>query len=190
MNVKSAIELRRAYRSLQKVEITQEIIKSLGKAASLAPSCFNYQPWRFAFVYDEKILEKLFPALSRGNQTWASKASMIIVAFAKKEDDCIIKGGDFEREYYLFDVGQAVAYLILQATELGLVAHPIAGYDPKLVHEIIAIPTTYTIINLIIIGKKDVSNEFLSEKQKKTELERPTRLPSNKIVYHNRFMEN
>lgn len=30
-------------------------------------------------------------------------------------------------EYYLFDAGMSVAFLILRATELGIVAHPIAG---------------------------------------------------------------
>jgi len=115
---------------------------------------------------------------------------MIIVAFAKKEEDCIIKGAEFEREYYLFDVGQAVGYLILQATELGLVAHPIAGYNPKKVHEHLSIPTDFTVINLIIVGKKDANIEHLSEKQRKSEFERPARLPMNKIVFHNRFTES
>ena len=189
MDVKTAIEHRRAYRSLKKIEITPNIIESLGKVASLAPSCFNCQPWRFVYVYDEEILEKVFTALSTGNQTWATKASMIIVAFAKKEDDCAIQGDIFERNYYLFDVGQAVAYITLQATELGLVAHPIAGYKPKLIREILSIPTSYNIINLIIVGKKDENNDNLSEKQRKSELDRPARLSLNKIVFHNRFTE-
>ena len=60
MDVKTAIENRRADRSLQKIEITQSIIDSLEKAVSLAPSCFNYQTWRFIFVYEEEMLEKLF----------------------------------------------------------------------------------------------------------------------------------
>jgi nitroreductase len=190
MNVKTAIDLRRAYRALQKVDISQDMIDILSKAASLAPSCFNYQPWRFVFVYEKEMLEKVFSSLSSGNQIWASKASMIIVAFAKKEDDCVIIQNDYEREYYLFDVGQAVAFLILQATELDLVAHPIAGYNPKQVHEILSIPSNYTIITLIIVGKKNENTQYLSEKQRKTELERPVRLSYNKTVFHNRFTEN
>lgn len=190
MNVKNAIESRRSYRALEKVEITQELIETLGTAASLAPSCFNYQPWRFVFVYEKKLLDQLFLSLSSSNQTWATNASMIVVVFAKKEDDCVIDRGDYNREYYLFDVGQAVSFLILQATELELVAHPIAGYNPKLVHETLAIPITYKVINLIIVGKKNSNLEKLSDKQRKIEFERPARLPLNKIVFHNHFMEN
>ena len=190
MDVKTAIETRRAYRSLEKVEISQEIIEILGNAASLAPSCFNYQPWRFIFVYEKKVLDQLVSALSSSNQTWATNASMIIVAFTKKEDDCVIDREGYNREYYLFDVGQAVSYITLQATELGLVAHPIAGYNPKLVHEILTIPTSYVVINLIIVGKKNPNIDHLSEKQKVTEVERPKRLSLNKIVFHNRFLKN
>ncbi len=190
MDVKTAIETRRAYRSLKKIEITQDIIDTLGNAASLTPSCFNYQPWRFIFVYEERELKQLFTALTSSNQTWATKASMIIVAFAKKEDDCVIDRDGYNREYYLFDIGQAVSYLILQATELELVAHPIAGYNPNLVHEILSIPTNYKVITLIIVGKKNSNLELLSDKQRETEIERPARLPINKIVFHNRFVEN
>ena len=190
MDVKNAIEKRRSFRSLRKVEITQEILDSLSKAASLAPSCFNNQPWRFIFVYNKKILEKVFKALSAGNQTWATKASMIIAVFSKKEDDCVSKGGEIQREYYLFDVGMATAFMMLQASELELVAHPIAGYNPDEIHQILSIPRSYNVINLLVVGKKDPHNENLSDSQKKMELTQPARKPINKIVFHNRYMEN
>jgi nitroreductase len=51
-----AIEARRAYRSLDPVAITKNLIKDLARSASLAPSCFNYQPWRFIFVKDPDVL--------------------------------------------------------------------------------------------------------------------------------------
>jgi nitroreductase len=189
MDVHHAIANRRAYRALQKFEINQNILNSLANAASLAPSCFNKQPWRFVFVYEEKTLNKMFTALSPSNKLWATRASLIIVVFSKKEDDCISKGGKIEREYYLFDVGMATAFMILQASELELVAHPIAGYNPNEVHEILSIPSSYNIINLLIVGKKDPDVSHLSEPQRKIELTRPVRKPLNKIVYHNRYME-
>lgn len=59
MNVKEAIEKRRAYRSLEPVTINEELIRDLAECASLTPSCFNYQPWRFVFVYEKSLLEEL-----------------------------------------------------------------------------------------------------------------------------------
>jgi nitroreductase len=149
MTVMQAIEKRRAYRLLKPVEITDHILEQLGKAAQLAPSCYNNQPWRFIFVRKKEILNRMFEALSSGN-AWAKKASCIIAVFGKKKDDCVIK----EREYYLFDLGLATSAVILQATELGLVAHPIAGFSPQKVKEITGIPGEYTVISLVIIGAK------------------------------------
>ena len=177
MEVREAIEARRAYRSLEKTEITKDIIRDLAKSAGLAPS------WRFVFVYDEEILHLMFEALSPGNK-WAQACSMIVVVFSKKDDDCHIK----EREYYLFDTGMATGLLILRATELGLVAHPIAGYNPNKVGEILGIPDEYNIITLIIVGKhSDDIGPLLNEAQVEIEGKRPERLSIDKFVYLNRY---
>ncbi|MCS7257942.1 MAG: nitroreductase family protein [candidate division WOR-3 bacterium] len=182
MTVKEAISNRRAYRSLNPVPITQELIFELASAVQLAPSCFNNQPWRLVFVYDPEVLDKLKKTLSRGNE-WAYDASMIIAVFSKKELDCVIN----EREYYLFGCGMAAGFLILRATELGLVAHPIAGYNHKLVKEVLGIPGDFTVITLIIIGKHASEiKPVLTEKQREQELNRPERLPFEKFVYLNR----
>ena len=50
MDVREAIESRRAWRSLAPVEIDRDTIEDLARCASLAASCFNKQPWRFDFV--------------------------------------------------------------------------------------------------------------------------------------------
>lgn len=39
---------RRAYRSLETAEITEELLEDLAGSAALAPSCSNNQPWRYA----------------------------------------------------------------------------------------------------------------------------------------------
>jgi nitroreductase len=110
---------------------------------------------------------------------------MIITVFAKKKDDCIIN----EREYYLFDTGLATAFLILQATNLNLIAHPIAGYSPKKVRDILNIPDEYMVIALVIIGKhsKDIPS-FLSEKQIEAEQKRPLRKPLKSFIHHNVYV--
>jgi nitroreductase len=183
MDVKDAINKRRAYRSLEPVEITDDLIRELTVAAQLASSCFNNQPWRFLFVYDKQMLQKMHAVLSSGNE-WAKAASLIIVVFAKKEDDCVIH----DREYYLFDTGMATAHIILRATELGLVAHPIAGFSPKKTRELFGIPDEMKVIALVLVGKKSAQvNPVLSDKQKKDETTRPKRLSFFDFVYHNHY---
>lgn len=183
MDVKEAIQMRRAYRSLDPVHITLDLIKDLAECAQLSASCNNNQSWRFVFVYDYEMLQKMHEVLSKGN-VWAKNASMYIAVLSKKDYDCIID----ERTYYQFDTGMATAFLILRATELGLVAHPIAGYNSQKTKEILGIPSDIEVITLIIIGKHSmIINPILSEKQILSEKKRPERFPFDKLVSLNRY---
>ena len=185
MDVATAITKRRAYRSLLPVEITEQLIDDLAASAQLFCSCFNNQPWRYLFVYDKDMLREMHDALSPGNE-WARDASMIIVVFSKPELDCVIR----DRQYYLFDTGMATGAMILRATELGLVAHPIAGFSPKKTRAILDIPTEMDVITLVIVGKHSrTPNPVLSEKQVAAEKERPPRLPFSEFVYKNKYQE-
>jgi nitroreductase len=183
MDVSQAIQGRRAYRSLVRVEITDSLIKDLARSAQHAPSCFNNQPWRFVFVRSPEILTKMHDALTSGN-VWAHAASMIIAVFSKQEDDCIIR----DRIYHQFDCGLAAGFLILRATELNLVAHPIAGFSPKKTKTILEIPEECQVITLIIVGKhSDKISPLLSEDQTKAEKRRPERKEFSEFVYIDRF---
>ena len=182
MDVKEAITTRRAYRSFVPVTITDQLVEDLAGYARLAPSCNNNQPWRFVFVYDPKALEGLHAALSEGNR-WARDSSLIIAAFSKRENDCMLAG----RDYFLFDIGMAVGFLILRATELGLVAHPIAGYDEKKAKEVLGIPDDMTLITLIMVGTHTTElKPYLSENQVKGERARPERKPISEFVFIDR----
>jgi len=183
MDVHTAIETRRAARSLDPVAITAELIRDLASNARLSPSCSNNQPWRFVFVFEPEKLEAMKPVFDEGNR-WCHAASLIIAVFSRKEDDCLIR----DREYHQFDTGMAAAFLILRATELGLVAHPIAGYSPKKTREVLGIPEEYQVITLVLVGKRSSTlNPFLSEKQIEAETSRPERLPLERFAFMNRY---
>ncbi len=185
MSVKETIKKRRAYRSLVPVEISKELIKDLAEVAMITPSCGNKQPWRFVFVYDTEELKKLFTTLSDGNK-WVEKASMIIGVFSAPENDCMIG----ERHYFLFDTGMATAFIILRATELGLVAHPIAGFKETLAKEILGIPKQMRLITLVVIGKHtETINPVLSDSMKLGEKQRPPRKSVNEFIYINNVEE-
>lgn len=177
------LEKRRAYRSLQPVEINETMINELARSAKLAPSCFNKQPWRYVFVYESEMLNKMHEALSQGNE-WAKNASMIIAVFSKPDLDCRQKDKDF----FLFDTGMSTAFMILKATEMGLVAHPIAGFNPKKTKEILEIPEDMTVVTLIIVGKHSKTmSALMSDEQKEIEKTRPERLHLNDFIYKNKY---
>jgi len=189
MNVKEAIKERRAYRSLEFVKVKDNLVKDFADLVQIAPSCANKQPWRFIFVREKEQLDRLFTTLSKGNK-WVEKASMIIAVFSKPENDCIIG----ERQYYLFDTGLATAFIILRATELGLIAHPIAGFDEGKAKKILEIPDEMRLITLVIIGKHSKKiNPVLSDSMKLGEKQRPPRKKLENFIflnsYNNKFLE-
>lgn len=183
MDVQNAIAARRAFRSLAPVDVTDELIHDLTRHAGLAPSCSNNQPWRFVFVRGAAALSALHEALNPSN-AWTKAASAIVVVCGRVEDDCVIK----DREYTFFDLGMGSAFLILRATELGLVAHPIAGFSPKKAREILGIPDVYRVMTMIALGRKaETLSLVLSPKQIHEESERPARLGFERFVFIDRF---
>jgi len=184
MDVLEAINKRRANRSFEPIEVTNDLLHDLANVAQIAPSCLNSQPWRFIFIYGKENIEKILPALSKRNQVWIKHASLIIAVFSKVDNDCVIE----EREYYLFDTGLASAFIILRATELGLIAHPIAGFDEAKAKQLLKIPEDMRLITFINIGKKsNIVNPELSKPQKLGEKQRPPRKPLLKFVFINQY---
>lgn len=183
MEVHDAVLTRRARRVLDdKNPITDAEIDSFVEAMRLSASCFNNQPWRPIFVHGPEALAQVKTALSKGNE-WATKATLIIVIAARPPDDCVI--GD--RQYFLFDCGLSIGQLVLRATEMGLIAHPIAGFSPKKTRELLGIPDEYTVITFVICGRPGTDDSLLSPQQKETEKARPERKPVGEIFYKDKW---
>ncbi|MGQ9582817.1 MAG: nitroreductase family protein [Thermoplasmatota archaeon] len=179
MDVVRAIEERRAYRSLEPVDVTDDMVRELARCASLAASCFNNQPARFIFVRGREGLERMRPVFRRGNE-WCASASMIVAVFTERGLDCVVQ----ERDYYLFDTGMATASMILRATEMGLVAHPIAGFDEAAAKRALGIPDKMRLITLVLVGKRSTARgPALSDRQWEMEQRRPERLPFERFAW-------
>ncbi|MGA1873744.1 MAG: nitroreductase family protein, partial [Thermoplasmatota archaeon] len=121
MEFDDVAEKRRSRRAYQPTEITDAIVDRLLQAAELAPSCNNNQPWKFVMVRDPLLLERVFETLTRGNY-WMKKASMVVAVFTEQGSDCDVQGVAYE----MFDTGMATAFMLLKATDMGLLTHPIA----------------------------------------------------------------
>lgn len=173
MEVREAINRRRATRKFDTRPIEEEKIMLLIEAMRLSPSCNNNQPWRVVVANDGESLEKIKVAISKGN-AYAKKVPLIFAICANVEDDCHLSD---RRDYFLFSCGLAVGEMMLQATELGLIAHPIAGYDPLTVKKNLNIPDNYVLITLVNIGYPGTDASMLSDKQIESETRRPERKP-------------
>ena len=183
MDVVEAVDVRRARRVLLERSIEDENVRALVRAVRLSASCFNNQPWRLVLCIGQGSLEAVKGALSKGN-AWATRAPMIIAVAAKVQDDCHLSD---ERDYFLFDCGLAIGQLGLRATELGLIAHPIAGFDPLKVKSVLGIPKDHTVITLVICGYPGTDDSLLSDKQKEAETQRPERKPQGENIFLDRW---
>jgi nitroreductase len=176
------IEERKSRRAISGKTVPEESITRIMRAATLAPSCFNNQPWRFLIINKKEALEKVKKALSKGNY-WAREAPLFIVVVTKPDADCRLND---RREYALFDTGLAAENCILQAVREGLVAHPIAGFNPMVLKEEFGIPQEYIIITVIVIGfHGELSG--LSEEHIEAETAPGSRLPEERVMSYNKW---
>lgn len=163
--------------------VAEDVIAELIEAMRLSPSCNNNQPWRVIVAQDPPSLDAVKSSMPRGN-TWATKSPLIMVVCARLDDDCKLAD---RRDYYLFSTGLAVGEMMLRATELGLIAHPIAGYDALTIKQKLGIPDDYVLITLVICGYPGTDTSMLSEKQLLAERERPSRKPSGENFFKGRW---
>jgi nitroreductase len=176
------IETRRAYRGLSDAPIEADVQDRILTAATYAPSCSNKQPWRFIVVNSDEARRKVQECLVGGNY-WAKKAPVFILAATKADLDCNLNEN---REYALFDVGQAVMSLQYQAVHEGLVVHPMAGFKAKELKNLFNIPDEYVLITVIAIAHPGDDTE-LSDKHKESEHSARSRVDQDQVIALNEW---
>ena len=191
MELLKAISDRRAYRGLSPDPLPEDAVRRIVEAGTLAPSCYNNQPWRIV-VRDIPVLADALPpdalreALAEGN-AWATRAPLIIAVAVRASDDCRLEDG---RDYALFDAGLCAMNMMIQATAEGIVAHPIAGYNPKKAKAALGIPADYVLAVLIVVGKHgDPEAAPLKEWQLKAESAPRLRKPLGEVAFKDRWGE-
>ncbi len=150
--VNEVIATRRSPRSLDaSVAISDTDLVAILEAARWAPSAFNGQPWRF-FVgkRGDTTYSQILISLVEFNQGWAKNAAALILVAAKPtRDDGSIHGD------YQFDCGLAVAQLVIETHDRGLVAHQMTGFDKDKAHTNLEMASELVPVVVIAIGKQD-----------------------------------
>ncbi|MCX7775615.1 MAG: nitroreductase family protein [Rectinemataceae bacterium] len=185
MDLLQEIELRRARRGLSGEALDEATMHRLLTAATLAPSCFNHQPWRMIAVENaagNPAAEALAAALTAGN-AWARKAAWFVVCCTAPHLDCRLDEG---RDYSYFDLGQAAFALQMQAQHEGLIAHPMAGFSPSKVRMALSIPADIVPLAVLAIGKPG-STELLNEGQIQKETAPRDRKPLEEVAFRNTY---
>ncbi len=128
--------------------VEKEKINSILEAARWAPSSYNEQPWSYVIGFKgDEIHQKLADCLVEGNN-WAKGAPVIILSITKKDFDF---NKQFNR-HYLHDTGAASAYMFLQAIDLGLGMHQMAGFSIEKAREHFNVGENYEPGSMIAVG--------------------------------------
>ena len=160
--------------------VDPDLLQSLFEAARWAPSAMNAQPWIFLTATAERQPEAhaaLAETLSENNRRWAPRAPVLVLALAKGERE----PGKPNR-YAAYDLGQAVAFLSLQATALGLYLHQMGGFDAHLARQRLAVPSAYEPMVVLAVGYAD-SPDILPEDIRQRELAERSRKMQEEFVY-------
>ncbi|MCX8007520.1 MAG: nitroreductase family protein [Coriobacteriia bacterium] len=150
MEFSEVIAKRRSVRHFNaKLTVSDEDIRALLDAATLAPSAGNIQPWRFVVVRSAEARQRLQGAL---HQPWASAAPVVIVVCVDPRP-CAARYGDRgEYLYSIQDTAAAVENILLAAVDRGLASCWIGAFDEKAVAEAIGVTSPITPIAVLPVG--------------------------------------
>ncbi|MBB5377890.1 nitroreductase [Deinococcus metalli] len=177
--VAEAIQTRRSIRKFVQEPMNQDDLHEILRLASLAPSAWNAQTWRFAVVQSQDVKAKLQEAAY--GQAQIGNAPAVIVVYSDMEDtlntvDEIAHPGMGEQglEYIrntfnnVFggqDVAQrgqwglsqaniAFGFLMLAARSLGYDTVPMLGFNPQAVRDLLGLPEHVQFAGLLPVGKR------------------------------------
>lgn len=140
-------------------KITKEQMLSLAEAARWTASCSNEQPWNVMFVNRDIDLDsynQVFDAIAIGNQKWCKNANVFVVMTSRD----YFLANEKDNKWAAFDLGAAATSIMLQARDLGLVTHPMAGFDEDKIKESFNIPEKHTVYAIISLGYQDTEDKL------------------------------
>lgn len=134
------------------VELDTETAELLLTAATMAPSSFNEQPWRFHYALrqNKEGFKKLYDVILDGNKPWANDVSMLILGVSETK---FSKNGKTNKHAF-YDLGQSVFAMLMQATELDLFAHQMGGFDAEAAKQAFKLTEGQEPVVMIAIGKR------------------------------------
>ncbi len=177
LTVPDAIASRRSIRKFVQEPLDQNDLREIIRLASLAPSAWNVQPWRFAVVQDPALKERLREAAY--GQAQVTDAPAVIAVYSDMEDvltnaeETAHPGlGDDGRaaqrktfegvfgaqtveergQYGLRQAYIAFGFLLVAARGLGYDTSPMLGFEPAKVRELLGLPEHVQFAGLVALG--------------------------------------
>ncbi len=144
METWDAIRARRNVREYEDRPLRRADRERILEAGRRAPSSTNWQPWHFVVVTDRAQLQEL-AGVWRGAGHVAISAATIALVGADPQDD-------LHASWLQYDFGQATAYLMLAAADLGIGSGHAYVSDQVEARRVLGIPEHHICAYLIALG--------------------------------------
>ncbi|KQY57458.1 MULTISPECIES: nitroreductase family protein [unclassified Nocardioides] len=156
--------------------LADEDLARLMRAAQWSPSAGNSQPWAFLVGRrGDETHRRFLPHLSAGNTSWVPHASAVLVsahqAASGPEDDALTFS-----DYAMYDLGQSVAMLTVEAELLGLTVHQFAGFGHDAVAREFGVPPHWRVTTALAIGAYGdprAADPVLAERDERPRVRKP-----------------
>lgn len=178
--VMDLIKNRWSPRSFSTKDLNTATVETILEAGSWAPSANNSQPWRFIYALrGTPGFDKLLSTLAPGNVPWAKNAAALVASIGIRE----LPDTQQKNHYYMHDVGMATSFMLLQALNMDVYGHVMAGFNKQHAAELLGLPATEEAVSMLALGYID-SAEKLDEPYKTRELTPRSRNPISAIAAH------
>ena len=131
--------------------ISTDEVEVLLQAARWSPSAGNSQPW--AFIVARRGTDthaRLTRHLAGSSAAWAPSASLLVANLSHR----FVEDTDWEySEFSLYDLGQAVAHMSIQAQALGLHVRQFRAFDRDGIAAEFGVPNHWEVTTLAAIGR-------------------------------------
>jgi len=159
MELTKAITDRRSIRKYKNMPVTEQQVKEILTAASLAPSWTNSQPSRY-YVAMGRARDAVADMLPDFNKNNVENAPVLIVTTVVKGTSGYGKDGTprthLDDGFLHFDNGLRVQNLCLKALDMGLGTLIMGIYDENAIREYFEIDDTQQIVCVISVGYPDI----------------------------------
>ena len=165
-------------------DVSQAELLRLFEAARWAPSAGNEQPWRFVAASRHRSPEAfgaLLLSLKAKNRAWAEAAPVLVLVAVQNPP-----GGESAasvRASAWYDAGQAVGFLTLQATAMGLSIRQMEGFDAGRAREACTVPAAFAPAVVMAIGYAGDPDTLSIESHRSSERQPRSRKPLRELLF-------
>lgn len=180
------IRRRWSPRAFSERPVDRERLRQLFDAARWAPSSYNEQPWRFIVATpDEKgRYGRIASVMNEGNRKWAYGAPVLGLTVVRTTLEKNGKPNRMARH----DLGQAMAYLTMEALRHDIYVHQMGGIQPGRGRELFRIPDDFEPVTMFALGYRG-DPEQLPESRKRSEHAVRSRKPIDEIAFRGDWEE-